>query len=116
MGQAHRRASALEGQIARPVLVRARTLYLQKVNEGVVGNPCYFAMAATHPNISNDGKPEPRFYIVCEAERSFRAIELARQSERLRSEAAGPILVHKRERNRPQLRHPLWKATLDREQ
>jgi hypothetical protein len=71
-----------EGQIARPVLVRARTLYLQKVNEGVVRNPCYFAMDATHPNISNEGKPEPRFYIVCEAERSFRAISAGHGSGR----------------------------------
>ncbi len=63
-----------EGQIARPVLARARTLYLQKVNEGVVRNPCYFAMDATRPNISSNGKPERRFYIVCETERSFRAI------------------------------------------
>ncbi|HMF69260.1 MAG TPA: hypothetical protein VK602_16815 [Phyllobacterium sp.] len=31
-----------EGQIAQPVLQRARGLYLQKVSEGVVKNPCYF--------------------------------------------------------------------------
>jgi hypothetical protein len=39
-----------EGQIARTVLQRARALYFQKVREGVVRNPCYFAMDATRPN------------------------------------------------------------------
>ena len=53
-----------EGQIARVVLERARALYLQKG----VRNPCYFAMDATRPNAG------ARFYIICEADRSFRAI------------------------------------------
>jgi hypothetical protein len=56
-----------EGQIARVVLERARALYLQKA----VRNPCYFAMDATRPNDVAAGR---RFYIICEADRSFRAI------------------------------------------
>jgi hypothetical protein len=38
-----------EGQIAQVVLQRARALYLQKVSEGAIKNPCYFAMDATRP-------------------------------------------------------------------
>ena len=56
-----------EGQIALPVLQRARALYMRKVSEGKVRNPCYFAMDATRPNTPNDGKSAGRFYIVCEA-------------------------------------------------
>jgi hypothetical protein len=63
-----------EGQIAQVVLRRARALYLQKVREGVVRNPCYFAMDATRPNILSDGKLGRRFYLICEPDRSFRAI------------------------------------------
>src|SRR4029453_6641738 len=58
-----------EGQIAQVVLQRARTLYLKKVSEGAVKNPCYFAMDATRP-----GGFARRFYVICEADRSFRAI------------------------------------------
>ena len=58
-----------EGQIAQVVLQRARALYLQKVSEGAVKNPCYFAMDATRP-----GALGRRFYLICEADRSFRAI------------------------------------------
>ena len=58
-----------EGQIAQVVLQRARALYLQKVSEGAVKNPCYFAMDATRP-----GGFARRFYVICEADRSFRAI------------------------------------------
>jgi hypothetical protein len=58
-----------EGQIAQVVLQRARALYLQKVSEGAVKNPCYFAMDATRP--AGFGR---RFYVICEADRSFRAI------------------------------------------
>ena len=58
-----------DGQIAQVVLQRARALYLQKVSEGAVKNPCYFAMDATRP-----GALERRFYVICEAERSFRAV------------------------------------------
>jgi hypothetical protein len=63
-----------EGQIAPVVLQRARALYLQKVGEGVVKDPCYFAMDATRPSVVGSGKLGRRFYIICEAERSFRAI------------------------------------------
>jgi hypothetical protein len=58
-----------EGQIAQVVLQRARALYLEKVSEGAVKNPCYFAMDATRP-----GGFDRRFYVICEADRSFRAI------------------------------------------
>ncbi len=51
------------------VLQRARALYLQKMSEGAVENPCYFAMDATRP--AGFGR---RFYVICEADRSFRAI------------------------------------------
>jgi hypothetical protein len=57
-----------DNQIAHLVLERARTLYQRKVSAGVVRNPCYFAMDATRPNDKH------RFYIICESERSFRAI------------------------------------------
>jgi len=40
-----------EGQIALVVLQRARALYLKKVSEGAVNNPCYFAMDATRPGV-----------------------------------------------------------------
>src|SRR6516162_9638683 len=62
-----------EGQIAQVILQRARTLYFQKVREGVVRNPCYFAMDATRPN---DGDLGRRFYVICESNRSFRAISV----------------------------------------
>jgi hypothetical protein len=58
-----------EGQIAHVVLERARALYSQKVSEGAVKNPCYFAMDATRPGVFGR-----RFYVICEADRSFRAI------------------------------------------
>jgi hypothetical protein len=57
-----------EGQIAPVVLQRARALYLKKVNEGAINNPCYFAMDATRP-----GGLGRRFYVICEAGRTFRA-------------------------------------------
>ena len=63
-----------EGQIAEVVLQRARALYQQKVSRGAVKNPCYFAMDATRPNDLSDGKLGRRFYVICESERSFRAI------------------------------------------
>ena len=63
-----------EGQIAQPVLRRARALYLKKVSEGAVKNPCYFAMDATRPNDSSEGKLGGRFYVICESDRSFRTI------------------------------------------
>ena len=58
-----------DGKISQVVLQRARALYLEKVSEGAVKNPCYFAMDATRP--AGFGR---RFYIICEAERSFRAV------------------------------------------
>ena len=58
-----------EDQIAKVVLQRARALYLKKVNEGAVNNPCYFAMDATRP-----GALGRRFYVICEANRTFRAL------------------------------------------
>lgn len=61
-------------QIAPVVLQRARSLYLQKVRDGAVKNSCYFAMDATRPNDLGNGKSGHRFYIVCEAERTFSAI------------------------------------------
>jgi hypothetical protein len=63
-----------EGQIAQVVLQRARALYLKKVSEGAVKNPCYLAMDATRPHVLSDGELGRRFYVICEADRSFRAI------------------------------------------
>jgi hypothetical protein len=63
-----------EGQIAQPVLRRARALYQKKASEGAVRNPCYFAMDVTRPNDSSEGKAGGRFYFICESDRSFRAI------------------------------------------
>jgi hypothetical protein len=62
------------GQIAPVVLQRGRTLYFQKVREGMVKNSCYFAMDATRPNFLDDGELGRRFYVICESDRSFRAI------------------------------------------
>jgi hypothetical protein len=64
-------------QIAPVVLQRARALYLKKKSEGAVENPCYFAMDATRP-----GGPGRRFYIVCEADRTFRAVPTGHGSGR----------------------------------
>lgn len=75
MGQA-------DGQIARPVLQRARALYMRKVSEGKVRNPCYFAMDATRPNDPGDGKSGGRFYIVCEASQTFRVVSSGHGSGR----------------------------------
>ena len=58
-----------EGQIAPIVLERARALYQRKG----VRNPCYFAMDATRPH-DLGGSLGRRFYIICEADGSFRAI------------------------------------------
>jgi hypothetical protein len=71
-----------DGQIAQVVLQRARALYLRKVNEGVVKNPCYFAMDATRPNDLGNGRLGSRFYVICEADRSFRAISAGHGSGR----------------------------------
>ena len=58
-----------EGQVAPVVLQRARALYLEKLSQGAVKNPCYFAMDATRP-----GGFGRRFYVICEADRTFRAV------------------------------------------
>ena len=71
-----------DGQIALPVLQRARALYMRKVSEGTVKNPCYFAMDATRPNTPNDGKSAGRFYIVCEAAQTFRVVSSGHGSGR----------------------------------
>ncbi len=65
-----------EGQIAPVVLERARALYLQKVREGAVRNPCYFAMDATRPHDLGGGRLGRRFYVICEADRSYRAVSV----------------------------------------
>lgn len=62
-----------DGQIAPVVLQRARALYQRKVSEGVVSNGCYFAKDATRPNSFN-GAPGRRFYVICEAQQTFRAV------------------------------------------
>jgi hypothetical protein len=71
-----------EGQIAQVVLHRGRDLYLRKVKEGVVKNPCYFAMDATRPHKLGGGRSGARFYVICEANRSFRAISAGHGSGR----------------------------------
>ncbi|NLR98114.1 hypothetical protein HGP17_14970 [Rhizobium sp. P38BS-XIX] len=68
-----------DGQIARPILQRARALYMRKVSEGKVRNSCYFAMDATRPNDPADGG---RFYIVCEGTQTFRVVSSGHGSGR----------------------------------
>jgi len=63
-----------EGQIAPVVLQRARALYLQKASNGAAKNPCYFAMDATRPSALGNGNLGRRFFVICETDRSFRAI------------------------------------------
>ncbi|TCO73271.1 hypothetical protein EV655_10234 [Rhodovulum euryhalinum] len=63
-----------EGQIAPVVLARARALYRHKTGLGAIRNPCYMAMDATRPSTARDGTPGGRFYIICEARKSFRAV------------------------------------------
>ncbi len=63
-----------DGQIAATVLQRSRALYLQEVRKGKVKNPCYFAMDATRPHDNGHNQLGRRFYIICEAKQSFRAI------------------------------------------
>jgi hypothetical protein len=63
-----------EGEIAPVVLKRARALYQRKRSEGAVRNPCYLAFDATRPHDLGGGGLGRRFYIICEAEGSFRAI------------------------------------------
>jgi hypothetical protein len=63
-----------DGQIAPVVLMRARALYQRKLSQGAVRNPCYFAMDATRPHDLGGSRLGRRFYIICEAEGSFRAV------------------------------------------
>lgn len=63
-----------EGQIAPIVLQRARALHKKKVRQGEVRNPCYLAMDATRPSTSSNGAPGQRFYIICESQKSFKAV------------------------------------------
>jgi len=63
-----------EGQIAPVVLERARALHQSKRRNGAVANPCYLAMDATRPSTAPNGEPGRRFYIICENNRSFRAV------------------------------------------
>lgn len=71
-----------EGEIAEVVLQRARALYFLKKDQGAVKNACYFAMDATRPNDLRDGTLGHRFYIICEASRSFRAVPVGHGSGR----------------------------------
>ena len=71
-----------DGKIALPVLQRARALYQRKSSQGAVNNPCYFAMDATRPSDLGNGRTGHRFYIICEAKRSFRAISSGHGSGR----------------------------------
>ncbi|KPA23690.1 hypothetical protein shim_02990 [Shimia sp. SK013] len=61
-------------QIAPVVLDRARSLHLEKVQNGSVKNGCYFAMDATRPSTASNGAALSRFYVVCEASRIFKAV------------------------------------------
>lgn len=63
-----------DGQIAPVVLTRARALYQKKLRSGAVRNPCYFAMDATRPSTVAGGQPNRRFYIICEKQKTFRAV------------------------------------------
>lgn len=70
----HNQKDEGEDQIAGPVFERARALYFRKMAEGEIRNPCYFAMDATRPHALSGGRLGKRFYIICEAARSFHAI------------------------------------------
>lgn len=63
-----------DGQIAPVVLQRARALYQKKRRQGRVSNPCYLAMDATRPSTARNGAPGERFYVICEGQKSFRAV------------------------------------------
>ena len=58
-----------EGRISAVVLRRARAFHQKKVREGAIKNPCYFAFDATRP--AGTGR---RFYVICEARKTFRAV------------------------------------------
>ncbi|MEM6563384.1 MAG: murein L,D-transpeptidase catalytic domain-containing protein [Pseudomonadota bacterium] len=63
-----------DGKIAPVVLERARHLYQSKLRAGTVNNPCYLAMDATRPSTSSNGSAKTRFYVICEASKSFKAV------------------------------------------
>ncbi len=63
-----------EGQIAPIVLERARALYIKKLRRGEVRNPCYLAKDATRPSTARNGNPGKRFFVICESQKSFRAV------------------------------------------
>jgi hypothetical protein len=65
------------GQISAVVLQRARAFHQEKVREGAVHNPCYFAFDVTRP-----GGAGRRFYVICEANKTFRAIPAGHGSGR----------------------------------
>ncbi len=71
-----------DGQISQIVLERARALYRKKVAQGAVKNPCYFAMDATRPSDLGNGVLGRRYYVICEASESFRAISSGHGSGR----------------------------------
>ena len=56
------------------MLTRARALYAEKRSRGAVANPCYLAMDATRPSTGSNGRPGQRFYVICDDQRTFRAI------------------------------------------
>ena len=61
-------------QIAPVVLERARALYLRKRGDGTVSNGCYLAKDATRPSALRGGRLGARFYVICEASQTFRAV------------------------------------------
>lgn len=63
-----------DGKISDVVLQRARALYQRKTREGRIDNGCYFAMDATRPSLSPNGERGRRFYMICEAQHTFRAM------------------------------------------
>lgn len=71
-----------DGEIAAPVLDRARTLYYEKRSQGSISNPCYFAMDATRPNGTAADQSAGRFYVICEADRTFRVVSSGHGSGR----------------------------------
>ncbi|MCQ8782925.1 hypothetical protein NPA30_12125 [Aurantimonas sp. CSK15Z-1] len=71
-----------DGQIAPIILQRAQALYRSKVASGIVKNPCYFAMDATRPSDLGNGRIGERFYMICEADQSFRAFSAGHGSGR----------------------------------
>ena len=67
-----------QGQIAEPVLQRARALYLQKLSEGAVEIPATSPWTRHVPTIRAGG----RFYVICESNQSFHAISAGHGSGR----------------------------------